>query len=260
MNALTRQAHVIDVLQRAQKEDRLAHAYLFFGGDHQDKVDVSKYFAKLVLDLKEGDVAANLIDNDQHPNVIRIKPESKNIKKEQVAFLKTEATKKAVEQGAKIYIIEQAEAMSTAATNGLLKFLEEPEQATYIVLMAQAKEVLLSTIVSRTINLPFKRLRQVAFDPELLDLVVQLETSGQAPEITLATHQSLLKDRVAEFLETYQGYYQQELDQQLASNEAHYIKSYVKKIRFALVAQANLKMNMNTQLCLDLFLQQIRDA
>jgi len=272
MNALTRQVHVVDFLQRSQKEDHLAHAYLFFGGDHLEKVDVSKYFAKLVLQLEQNATATNLIDDDQHPNVIRIKPEGKNIKKEQVAFLRTEATKKAVEQGAKIYIIEEAEFMSSAATNSLLKFLEEPEGNTYIVLIAGAKEALLPTIVSRTINLHFKRSPQATFDPELLDVVMELETSRQAPEIVLAKHQGLLKEKQAAFLETYVRYYEHVLNHQLnlATNAAappldeavikrNDVKRCLKKIRMALEAQANLKMNMNTQLCLDLLLHRVKD-
>ena len=272
MNPLTRQTHVVDFLNRSQKEKRLAHAYLFFGGDHLDKVDLSKYFAKLILQLEENSVAAHLIDHDQHPNVIRIKPEGKNIKKEQVAHLKTEATKKAVEQGAKIYILEEAEHMSTAAINSLLKFLEEPEGNTYIVLIARAKETLLPTIVSRTINLYFKRSQPTTFDPELLEIVTELETSKQGPEIVLAKHQGLIKEKQMTFLETYVRYYEQLLNHQLnlttnddlpllseAAIQRNNIKGCLKKIRKGLEAQANLKMNMNASLCLDLLLQGVRD-
>jgi len=260
MSARVRQAHVVDFLQRSFSAKRLTHAYLFFGGNHQDKVELSRYFAKLVLHVEEGDVASNLIDKDENPNVVWIKPEGKNIKKEQIAFLKTESTKSAVEHGAKVYIIEEAEAMSIAATNSLLKFLEEPVRDTHIVLIASAKEVLLPTIVSRTINLNFKGSHDRTLDAELLDFVMEIERSKQPPEIVLAKHQSLFKEKATEFFETYQGYCQQKLDQHLTSNEGSHIKTYIRKIRLALEAQGNLKANMNTQLCLDLFLQRIKEA
>lgn len=57
---------------------------------------------------------------------------------------------KTFEGGSKILIIWQADKMNTAASNKLLKFLEEPPKNTYIILTAESADDILPTILSRT--------------------------------------------------------------------------------------------------------------
>lgn len=56
-----------------------------------------------------------------------------------------------------VVVIEQAETMAEAAANGLLKTLEEPGQAT-LILLAPTLDALLPTLVSRCQRIPFYRL------------------------------------------------------------------------------------------------------
>ncbi len=56
-----------------------------------------------------------------------------------------------------VVVIEQAETMAEAAANGLLKTLEEPGQAT-LILLAPSLDALLPTLVSRCQRIPFYRL------------------------------------------------------------------------------------------------------
>jgi DNA polymerase-3 subunit delta' len=60
-----------------------------------------------------------------------------------------------------VVVLEQAETMVEAAANALLKTLEEPGQAT-LILISPAPESLLPTLVSRCQRIPFYRLNSAA--------------------------------------------------------------------------------------------------
>jgi len=260
-----KQPDIINFLTKSLQDDRLVHAYLFFGGNHSEKIATAKYFAKLVLGNDE--VTANLVDNNEHANVITIRPDGKNIKKEQIVFLKTEISKKSIENKSKIYVIDGADKMSISAANSLLKFLEEPAPNIHIILIAQSKEVLLPTITSRTVNLNFKGQAAADFEvsSEMMDIMRQLEFEKASPQLVCAKNSSIFKDDLLTFLNAYQRYYQCVMDKilgighngyfdqdVLAQSMAHNnIKSCTKKLRAILEATRSLQANMNVQLCMD---------
>lgn len=68
------------------------------------------------------------------------------------------------EAEAKVYLIENAEALTGAAQNALLKVIEEPPEATYIFLLANSTDNILSTIKSRAQYIQMQR-----FTPEEID-------------------------------------------------------------------------------------------
>jgi DNA polymerase-3 subunit delta' len=57
-----------------------------------------------------------------------------------------------------VVVLEAAETMAEAAANGLLKTLEEPGNAT-LVLLAPGHQAILPTLVSRCQTIPFQRLK-----------------------------------------------------------------------------------------------------
>jgi DNA polymerase-3 subunit delta' len=59
---------------------------------------------------------------------------------------------------AKVYIVKEAELLSTAAQNALLKTLEEPPDDTYIILLSTARDRLLPTTLSRCQSVGFGQL------------------------------------------------------------------------------------------------------
>jgi DNA polymerase III subunit delta' len=82
-------------------------------------------------------------------------------------ILKTLALK-SYEGGYKIMIIWMAEKMNTAASNKLLKLLEEPPEKTLFILIAENEEEILQTIRSRCQILHFSRLS----DTDIIDSLV----------------------------------------------------------------------------------------
>jgi len=235
-------------LEKSYTEGRLVHGYLFFGGEKLEKLAVAKRFASMVLEADE--VGKNLIENEEHANVWIIRPDGKNIKKEQIVFLKAEIGKKSIENKAKIYIIEDADKMSISATNSLLKFLEEPAPDVHIILMAPSKEVLLPTIISRTVNLGFRRLteKKEAVNEIFLEIINSLER-GEVGQVVVAKNPEIFKEQTVMFLDGYQHY----LHAMMAENFAapNTLKCCIRKLRALEIARRSLQYNMNVQLCLD---------
>jgi DNA polymerase-3 subunit delta' len=90
-----------------------------------------------------------------HPDIIRIQPIGPFIKIDQIRALLQTLTMKPYEARSRVAILSEAQAMNAAASNALLKILEEPPSRSMLVLTATQKSDLLPTIVSRCQNVGF---------------------------------------------------------------------------------------------------------
>ncbi len=85
-----------------------------------------------------------------HPDVVRIGISGKNtVVSKSVEQIISELAVKPYEGGRRIVILEDAHAMSLAAQNKLLKSLEEPPEASILLLLCDTLSSLLPTIISR---------------------------------------------------------------------------------------------------------------
>jgi len=89
------------------------------------------------------------IGSGNHADIIRVRPSGAFIKIAQIRELAHTLTMKPYEAKIRVVIISDAQAMNPAASNALLKILEEPPGRTMLVLIATGKSALLPTIVSR---------------------------------------------------------------------------------------------------------------
>jgi DNA polymerase-3 subunit delta' len=76
-------------------------------------------------------------------------PKAKFIRIKTIRELKKESSMSSAEQGRKIFIIFDAEAMNDAAANSLLKVLEEPLDGVHFLIVSSKKEAVKQTILSR---------------------------------------------------------------------------------------------------------------
>jgi DNA polymerase-3 subunit delta' len=106
------------------------------------------------------------IASGKHADIIRIQPSGSFIKIAQIRELVHTLAMKPYEAKMRVVIVNDAEALNAAASNALLKILEEPPQWTILVLIATRKSGLLPTIVSRC--------QEVAFNPISRKNIVQL--------------------------------------------------------------------------------------
>jgi DNA polymerase-3 subunit delta' len=98
-------------------------------------------------------IAAN-----NHPDIIQVQPRGPFIKIEQIRTLLQTLSMKPYEAKTRVVIISAAHCMNAAASNALLKILEEPPDRSVLVLIANHKSDLLPTIASRCQPVQFNRI------------------------------------------------------------------------------------------------------
>jgi DNA polymerase-3 subunit delta' len=183
----------LDLLTRSIRNNRAAHAYLFLGGRHLGKETVARRFANFILcrnfdffhlenpaiDLE---AACGQCPNCQqyerglYPDIheLHLEYDEKNeklkqaISVKQVRALEEKLTRRSFANSYKIVLIPEAEYLSEEASNGLLKFLEEPAARTVIILGAMSSDSVLPTIASRCRILNFVGVARADIYEELL--------------------------------------------------------------------------------------------
>jgi DNA polymerase-3 subunit delta' len=95
------------------------------------------------------------IESGNHADIIRIQPSGSFIKIAQIRALVHTLTMRPYEAKIRVVVISDAQALNAAASNALLKILEEPPDRTMLVLIATQKSALLPTIVSRCQHVGF---------------------------------------------------------------------------------------------------------
>lgn len=142
-------AHLID-------NGRLAHAYLFNGTPESGTTALAQWIAlRLFCSNLHNGVPCGQCANCQqilsgnHPDFLTIKPTGQTIKVDDIRYLRQEMSRTGLEQKRRVFVIDQADLLSAAAANSLLKFIEEPPGPVLIILLTEQKQRLLATILSR---------------------------------------------------------------------------------------------------------------
>jgi len=148
------QEHVVSVLEKAIKNKKPAHAYLFSGGRGTGKTSVARILARSLgvsdKDLYEMDAASNRGIDD-------------------IRELRESVYAMPFDSPYKLYIIDEAHMLTKEAWNALLKTLEEPPAHAIFVLATTEREKVPETIQSRCEVYTFKQptretLTQIATD------------------------------------------------------------------------------------------------
>lgn len=100
------------------------------------------------------------IESGNHADIIRIQPSGSFIKIAQIRALVHTLAMRPYEAKTRVVVIAAAQALNAAASNALLKILEEPPSRTMLILIATQKSDLLPTIVSRCQCIGFNPISQ----------------------------------------------------------------------------------------------------
>jgi len=129
---------------------------------------------------------------------------------------------KSYEGGYKVMIIWMAEKMNNAAANKLLKLIEEPPEKTIFLLVAEQKELLINTILSRCQILELPLLA----DNDIADALIQSENSFPAEAQKIAAQSAGNYKKALEILKQ-------------EGNDLEYEKLFVTWVRAAFKAKGN---------------------
>jgi DNA polymerase-3 subunit delta' len=192
--SLVGQKQAVDLLMQAVRKNRVAPAYLFFGADGVGRSLAARCFVELLFTEQK-----NRVIQGNHPDLLWVEPTyqhqgqrltateaaEKGLKRKAPPVIRLEQIREITEflsrlplvSPRNVVVIEQAETMAEAAANALLKTLEEPGQAT-LILIALSLESILPTLVSRCQRIPFYR----------------LDAAGMAQVLTQTGHTKILQD------------------------------------------------------------------
>jgi len=189
-------------------------SFLLVGPEGIGKKTVACFFAKEILCLeKRGRDCSCLscvaFEKRISPDFKFLKIESKFFKIEQIAELQEACSSRPKFGEKKVFIIPCAHKMTSAASNSLLKILEEPPEHVIIFLVSENLNQILPTIRSRCVKVDFKLLREDQVKEVLLqqgydqniDLAAQLSFGTVKKAISCLSGSSLkVRDRALSLL------------------------------------------------------------
>lgn len=192
------QDKIFNMLKKAKANNRLSHAYLFYGEEGTGKKEMAYALAALLYCPNGGCLECEvcktiLTGNHMNVDYIGIAENKKLISKEQVNELQEEFAKTSLVEGTRIYIVDGIDTASSAAQNSLLKFIEEPINKTPTVGIFIAKELsnVVSTIQSRCIIEHFNTIDHENRAKMLIDSNIDPLSSILATYLTNDTDEAL---------------------------------------------------------------------
>lgn len=154
LDEIVGQSHITDMLRRAIKADRIAHAYLLTGPRGVGKTSIARILAHEINQL-------SYTDESTHLDIIEIDAASNN-GVDDIRELRERAMIAPTSARKKIYIIDEVHMLSKPAFNALLKTLEEPPSHVVFILATTDVEKLPATIISRVQRFNFRAIHPEA--------------------------------------------------------------------------------------------------
>lgn len=198
--------------QNAARDGRLAHALLLAGPAGVGKRIFARRLAASLLcetPFADGNACGTCRSCAQraaasHPNLIwlsreineKTDKEKRDISVEQLRTMMDRLTLATHYGGARVVVIEPADALNSNGVNALLKTVEEPPPGSYLLLISERPMALAPTLRSRCQRLNFPMPAASVAEPWLrskapgIDAMAALRDSGGAPLAALAAQQS----------------------------------------------------------------------
>lgn len=153
-----RQNVLYNLIKNAATNNSFSHAYLFEFNNEIFFENIITFVKFILCPKRDIDNFGNncencnicrYIDLNSYDDLKIIDPVNGIIRKQQITFLQNDFSNKSLNDGYRVYIIRNCDKMNLSASNGILKFLEEPNDKIIAILTTNNVKKLLPTIVSR---------------------------------------------------------------------------------------------------------------
>jgi DNA polymerase III subunit gamma/tau len=186
------QNHVKDVLVAALERNRIGHAYLFSGPRGVGKTTTARLLA-MAVNCENPDPAkrpcgvcesCKLVRAGNHPDVTELDAASNN-SVDDVRDLREKVRLASMRGGKRVWVLDEAHMLSRAASNALLKTLEEPPENLVFILATTEPEKLPATILSRCQHFRFRRLSEAEIRSKLERLCQEANVKAETEALSL---------------------------------------------------------------------------
>ncbi len=152
------------------KEGKVNHSYMI-ETDSKNRKDIANLVIQEIIDKTNTKVSFEELK--LNGDLIYIETDLQNIKKEEILDLKEKFNTSSIYSGIRVYVILEAEKLNASSANTLLKFLEEPNNDIYAVLLTNNFNKIITTIKSRCIciKLLTNNIELFEKDKEYLDFI-----------------------------------------------------------------------------------------
>lgn len=147
-SVLDEQKSIFDFFDRQLLANRLSHAFCVETNNYTQTNVFVKELCKRIINSDDDNVNY-LIDNDIYPDINIINPDGDFIRKSQLLGVRSEFSGTSLLGTKKIYIITDAARLNESSANTILKFLEEPSDGVYAILLCNNRYQILETLLSR---------------------------------------------------------------------------------------------------------------
>jgi len=229
------------IINNAINNQKISHAYMFEIDDNLNIEEFEKDICKILINnsLAEKININNLIDSNNYPNIKIIKADGMWIKKEQILEIQSDFRKESFDNNLKIYIIEEAAKLNKSSANTLLKFLEEPEKNIVAILLTKNKYSVISTIVSRCINISLIKKEFINITSEDISYkiveIIEMYKEKSLPYLyELLVGKDLEKNDLLSILENVQKIYNDflHISYNIEEKYNYFIPEFIKNIKY----------------------------
>lgn len=165
------QEHIVNHMKNAIKLNKVSHSYMICGEKGMGKKMIADGFSMLLQCEGNGDEPCMECRSCKQ-SISKNQPDIKWIYHEKPNTISVEEVReqlvndiviKPYSSKYKVYIIDEAEKMSPAAQNAILKTIEEPPAYGIILLLTENREMMLETIRSRCVLLEVRPVKKQEF-------------------------------------------------------------------------------------------------
>lgn len=280
-----KQKNAYNILTNSLNQDKISHAYLIETQENEYGLDFALSYAKALLCPNKftnnnncGNCSQCLaIDNNNFIELEIIDTDDLWIKKESIINLQNDFNFKPIIGKNKVYIINHADKIRESIANTLLKFIEEPEPGIIAILIADNKNKILNTILSRCQIISLKndilgkKDNANKFDRDLVDLTIKfMNCYENNKEETLLYTTQLVHDHLVDrsmyinFFEILVLFYKDILNYKLNNHICYFfdyendikscslkIENILLKVELILKLKKTIRNNVNLNLIID---------